>query len=301
MADNIKINLPDGIEPPSSQGVSEAKNYILRRSAAEVAIADAVDAVLEVYVDRITRVCYKYNISPADFNFAANEQMRQEVYRLLDELEEELYSLICEEVVPEKRRNSHFAALIDWMLTLGTHGWNFRTTLQWYVSRFAADVEAQIAAMRFAGVPVDKAAQKMRAALHFPYSLAEVMAAVAAGRFFSADMIRSNGTKIDPFTHRPSVGLSKVGATNLTNIARNTLAMVWMRDLLVSAEEEGRAGYYVFRGSSYNCATCDGEVGWFHPIEQGMTVPLHSHCRCFVVFVNSKEEKPAVYRRLNFY
>lgn len=287
MAENITILVPDGIAPPTAADIQSAKDYVLLRNQAELALAAAIDEILEKYIRLITRACYKYNIAPQDFTFAANDELRREVYALLDEMDEEIYSLIEESVVPNGRKNSHFAALIDWMLTLGTHNWSFRTTLRYYIFRFSQDVEALVAAMRFAGLRQNAAIQKMLSALYAPYSLAEMMAAVRSGQFFSADMIRSGGTKDDPFTHRPAVGLSKVGATNLTTMARSTLSMTYMRDLFLSAQEQGRAGYYVFRGSSYICPTCDNECGWFHPLQDGIVVPLHAHCKCFIVFVDS--------------
>lgn len=300
MANSIKISLPSGIDAPMSADIKKAKDYVLKRSQAEIALESAIDAILDKYVGLITRACYKYDIDPTDFTFGANEQLRQEVYTLLDDLEEKIYALIEDYVVPDGKKNKHYQTLIDWMLTLGTHNWNFRRTLEYYIYRFSQDMEAEIAAMRFAGVKQTAAITKIRSALHSPYSMPEMMAAIKLGRSFSADMIRSGGAKTDPLTHRVTVGLSKVGATNVTAMARSTLAMVWMRNLFLDAEEENRTGYYVFRGSSYPCQNiCDRLVG-FHTLEEGMVLPAHSHCYCWCVFVNSKNDLPVQYRPLNF-
>lgn len=287
MAD-IKISLPSGIVAPTSSDINSAKHYILQRTQAEIALSDAIDIILEKYIGRITRLCWKYNIFPTDFSFAANESLRQQVNALLDDLEEEIFSLIEDSVVPQKRKNNHYAALIAWLLTLGTHNWNFRRTLQYYIFRFSQDVEASIAAMRFAGVREMIAISNMRSTLHSPYALPQVIAAIKSGQFFAADMIRSGGTKTDPVTHQPTVGLSKVGATNITTMARSTLSKVWMRDLFLTAQEQNKAGYFIFRGSSYECPhICDPLVG-FHSLDEGMLLPGHSHCRCYAVFVDSQ-------------
>lgn len=301
MPNNITIKLPSDVDAPTSADIRNAKDYVLKRSQAEIAIASAIDAILEKYVGLIAQACYKYNIDPTDFSFGANEQLRQEVYSLLDDLEEETYDLIEESVVPDGKKNKHYQALIDWMLTLGTHNWGFKRTLEYYIRRLSQDLEAEIAALRYAGVKQTMAITKMRSALHAPYSMPEMVAAIRSGKYFSADMIRSSGTKTDPFTHQPTAGLSKVGATNITTMARSTLAMVWMRSLFEEAEDEDKAGYYVFRGSTYNCPTCDEQCDWFHPLKEGLVVPLHAHCHCYMVFVNSKEDEPTQYRPLNFY
>lgn len=299
MANEINITLPSGIEAPVSEDIRKAKQYVLQRVQAEIQLALAIDATLDKYIELITRACYKYNIDPKDFSFGANEQLRQEVYALLDELEEEILALIESSVVPNGDKNSHHQALLDWMLTLGTHNWNFRRTTEYYIYRFSQDLEAEIAAMRYAKVKQTAAITKMKSALHAPYSLPEMTEAIRSHEFFSADMIRSGGTKTDPFTHQPTTGLSKVGASNITNMARSTLAMVWMRNLLLEAEDGNMAGYFVFRGSTYPCGICDDLVG-FHSISEGMVLPAHSHCCCFCVFVNSKEDEPVQYRPLNF-
>lgn len=45
------------------------------------------------------------------------------------------------------------------------------------------------------------------------------------------------------------------------------------------------AGYYVFRGSSYDCDECDSHVG-YHPVSDESSLPLyHNHCKCYVVWV----------------
>lgn len=301
MANDINITLPPGIEAPSSADIRKAKQYVLRRTQSEIALQDAIDTILEKYIGLITKVCYKYGIDPVNFSFGANEQLRQEVYSLLDNLEEEIIVLIENNIVPNGNKNKHYQALIDWMLTLGTHNWNFRRTLEYYIHRFSQDLEAEIAAMRYAGIKQAKAISEMRSALHAPYTLPEVISAMQSREFFSADMIMSGGTKTDPFTHQPTMGLSKVGATNITTMARSTLSMVWMRSLFMEAEDEGKQGYYVFRGSSYICPTCDEQCVFFHPLSGGLVVPLHAHCKCYMVFVNSKDEKPVQYKPLNFY
>lgn len=301
MAKDAIISLPEGIEAPLTEDVRNAKEYILSRTRAEVSLSAAVDDILDEYITKIAQACWRYDITPQDFSFAANEDLRREIDKILTDLEEELLTLIKEAAVPEGKDNKHYAALITWMLTLGTHGWNFRRTLRYYIQRFSQDVEAQIASLRYAGTSLSKAISRMRTTLHTPYSLSELVAAMKSGKYFIADMIRTGGTKIDPITRKATVGLSKVGATNITTMLRSTLAMAWMRDLFLNAEEEGRAGYYVFRGSSYECAMCDDECGWFHPISQGLVVPIHAHCCCYIVFVKSQDEEPVIYRPTRFY
>lgn len=300
MAQDITLKLPSGINAPTQDDINAAKEYVLERSRAEIALASAVDDILKEYAERMIRVCYKYNIDPQNFSFGANDSMRQEIYAILDDLLEELLSLIEEDSVPQNRKNKHYGAIISWLATLGTHNKDLKWTTQYYISRFSKDVEALVAAMKYAGYDVNKAVNRSKSILHTLYTSPEVLAAMKSGKMFNAEGIISGGTKYDPFTHKPSVGLSKYGATNLVTMARSTLAKAWMESLFLEKEEDGMTGYYVFRGSTYSCPNiCDMQTGWFHPMSSGMVLPIHSNCYCYAVFVKEDIGEIGFYKPLN--
>ena len=300
MAQDITLKLPSGINAPTQEDITAAKEYVLERSRAEIALASSVDDILKEYAEQMIRVCYKYNIDPQNFSFGANDSMRQEIYAILDDLLEELLSLIEEDSVPQKRKNKHYGAIISWLATLGTHNKDLKWTTQYYISRFSKDVEALVAAMKFAGYDVNKAINRSKSILHTLYTSPEVLAAMKSGKMFNAEGIISGGTKYDPFTHKPSVGLSKYGATNLVTMARSTLAKAWMESLFLEKEEDGMTGYYVFRGSTYSCQNiCDMQTGWFHPMSSGMVLPIHSNCYCYAVFVKGDLGEIGFYKPLN--
>ena len=300
MPQNITLKLPSGINAPTQDDINAAKEYVLERSRAEIALASAVDDILKEYAEQMIRVCYKYNIDPQNFSFGANDSMRQEIYAILDDLLEELLSLIEEDSVPQNRKNKHYGAIISWLATLGTHNKDLKWTTQYYISRFSKDVEALVAAMKYAGYDVNKAVNRSKSILHTLYTSPEVLAAMKSGKMFNAEGIISGGTKYDPFTHKPSVGLSKYGATNLVTMARSTLAKAWMESLFLEKEEDGMVGYYVFRGSTYSCPNiCDMQTGWFHPMSSGMVLPIHSNCYCYAVFVKEDIGGIGIYKPLN--
>lgn len=301
MAEDITLKLPSGINAPTQDDINAAKEYVLERSRAEIALASAVDDILKEYAEQMIRVCYKYNIDPQNFSFGTNDNMRQEIYAILDDLLEELLSLIEEDSVPQKRKNKHYGAIVSWLATLGTHNKDLKWTTQYYISRFSKDVEALVAAMKYAGYDVNKAVNRSKSILHTLYTSPEVLAAMKSGKMFNAEGIISGGMKYDPFTHKPSVGLSKYGATNLVTMARSTLAKAWMENLFLEKEEDGMTGYYVFRGSTYSCPNiCDMQTGWFHPMNSGMVLPMHSSCYCYAVFVKEDIGEIGFYKPLNF-
>ena len=139
------------------------------------------------------------------------------------------------------------------------------------------DLEAAIAALRFADATMADAVTKVKTNLHTIYTMPEVMAAFKNASEFAATYIQSRGVQ------KGGVGLSNNGSTNVTNMARLTLQMVWMRSRRLEMEEDGAAGFYVLRGSNYPCDYCDSKVG-FHPMTDiDYFPPFHGHCCCYVV------------------
>lgn len=83
----------------------------------------------------------------------------------------------------------------------------------------------------------------------------------------------------------PAVGIGnsfKVGSS--TWMLLNTTAMRAYNDALAMKWSYGGkiVGYYVFRGSDYDCPACDEQCGFIHPLTE-MVLPVHPRCLCFCV------------------
>ena len=78
--------------------------------------------------------------------------------------------------------------------------------------------------------------------------------------------------------------MSNSNANNVVNMAKNTMAMAWMRNLAVEFQEnDDIVGFWVARGSSYDCKICNSQVG-FHKKDDLNGLPLyHSHCCCVAI------------------
>lgn len=71
------------------------------------------------------------------------------------------------------------------------------------------------------------------------------------------------------------------------NIVRNTtqvISLAWGLAEQEYGKENGAVGYYVHRGSSYNCPVCDDLCGYLHSLKT-MVVPAHVNCVCRVELV----------------
>lgn len=68
-------------------------------------------------------------------------------------------------------------------------------------------------------------------------------------------------------------------------ITVSAVADMWNQWDWDNARKLGAKGYYIERGSSYPCDTCEDHTGRFFPIDDREHIPqYHRNCRCFVVF-----------------
>lgn len=266
-------------QAPSQQDIDAAKQFILQREENARMLEDKIDELLADAVEKIVIICYRYDVDPQKLYIASgfNEQMMNEIAEVMDELEEEILAMMQEYATRSTKDRDRINALLLWMASLGRGNRNLRNTLEGYLYKFMKDLEAAIAALRFADATMVDAVTKVKTNLHTIYTMPEVMASFKNASEFAATYIQSRGVQ------KGGVGLSNNGSTNVTNMARLTLQMVWMRSRRLEMEEDGAAGFYVLRGSNYPCDYCDSKVG-FHPMTDiDYFPPFHGHCCCYVV------------------
>lgn len=303
MADSIKIKL-DGSQYrlPTQEDITSAKQFILRRNDYARLLESKVDDCLEDAAQDIVSICYKYDVDPKEFaiNSKYNEKMMDEIADVMDELEADIMSLIYDYSLRVTDDEKHRDLLAAWIALLGRGNNNLQDTLDGYLYKTMKDWEAAIAALRFANVAMADAVTKVKSNLHSIYTMPEVTAAFKHADDFNATYIQSHGVMAG------GVGLSNNGSTNVTNMARLTLQMAWMREQGIEFDESGAAGYYQLRGSAYPCSVCDDEVGFHKGLEDLYTKPYpHPHCCCYRIPIFALEEGNAdterwdEYQRLN--
>lgn len=94
---------------------------------------------------------------------------------------------------------------------------------------------------------------------------------------------RGAGIEIPSYGH----GIPSSGAVQLMKNVDSTVALAWGYEDYDMAMRNGAIGFYVFRGSSYPCLTCQEQVGVFHPMEESVWShpPFHNNCVCYAVYV----------------
>lgn len=68
---------------------------------------------------------------------------------------------------------------------------------------------------------------------------------------------------------------------NIIRNAKQVIALSWGRAEQEYGKNSGAVGYFVYRGSSYDCPVCDDLCGYMHPLDT-MVIPAHPNCACRV-------------------
>lgn len=281
MADRIRIKLDTSrYAVPTQDDITAAKRFVLQREEYARLLQSRIDEILSDAAEKVVKICYRYDIDPKNLYFGSgfNENMMNEISAVMDDAEEEILDLILEYATRVTNDKDRITALLIWMATLGRGNRNLQDTLDGYLYKTMKDWEAAIAALRFANVPMADAVTKIKSFLHSIYTMPEVQAAFRESSEFTATYIRSKGVQ------QGGVGLSNNGSTNVTNMARITLQMTWMRSQAMDFKENGAVGYYQLRGSNYPCGICDDETGFYTNIEDLYSKPYpHPNCICYRV------------------
>jgi hypothetical protein len=286
MANSIRLKLDTSkYAAPTQADINAAKQFILQREEYARMLESRVDEILNDAAERIVIICYRYDVDPKYLYFGSgfNEQMMSEISDVMDEIEQAIIDIINEYSTIVTKDKDRTNALLLWIASLGRGDMNLQGTLDAYLYKFMKDLEAAIAALRYANATMAGAVTKVKSHLHSIYTMPEVLAAFKEASTFAATYIQSKGVQ------KGGVGLSNNGSTNVTKMARITLQMAWMRSYRMDFEESGAVGFYVLRGSSYPCSLCDSKVG-FHVIDEtDYFPPFHPNCCCYVIPIQGIE------------
>ena len=289
--DKAVIKLPLGeYRAPTQQELNDGKDYVKRRNNTALALTSIISNILLGLMEDIMELCYNDNTKGEDFKIDADEKRFEEISDLMDEACDEILGYIKEYSVKCSSSESRQHLLLLYLLSLGSTKMSFEKTLQTYMRRFLYDIEALVAAYKYAGYSYATALVKAKNNYRNIYQQPEVKAAYSVPTM-KAMYIKSRGVHYDFDTNRATVGLSANGSTNVIYLAETTLKMVWMRSEALDYKEKGAAGYYQLRGSNYPCQICDSEVGFHLGIDNIVNDPYpHPHCACFRIPIYSLDK-----------
>ena len=292
MKEPVSINLDTSkYRMPTQDEVNNAKRFIRNRERTASTLETIIDNILTQAAGEIAEVCLKYNIPAKDFSLTVNKQMFTEVSTVMDRIEEEIMSLIQEYSLKATNDKDRKKLLAAYIASLGRGNNNLQDTLEGYLYRYLYDLEAIIAAMKLSmenNAKLSSAAvvAKIKSSQHSIYATPEVKSAMSAKNLaaMQATYIRTRGNHSFDGVPLSSVGVSNSNANHVVNMAQKTMAMAWMKNLAASFQDNDEVvGFWVARGSSYDCKICNSQVG-FHKKNDLDGLPLyHSHCCCVAI------------------
>lgn len=119
------------------------------------------------------------------------------------------------------------------------------------------------------------------------YTQDQLLSAVRTGYknpFSSSVITKAQRKNINIHTPSYGKGIYHSAYQNVIRNATATIALAWGQAERQYGNSNGAVGFRVFRGSSYPCETCQGQVGYVHNMSDEMP-PYHPHCVCFTQFI----------------
>lgn len=300
MSEKVKIKIDSSkYKVPTQEDVKHAKDFVLRRNNTSNELESIIDDILVQAAGEIAQICLKYNIPAKDFTMTANRQMFEEVEEVMDRIDEEIMSLIQEYSLRVTDNEARKRLLALYIASLGKGNNNLQDTLDGYLYRYLYDLEAIIAAMKLsmennAKLSKATAISKIKSSQHSIYTTPEVKTAMAAKNLaiMQATYIRTHGNHSSDGVPLSSVGSSNSNANNVVRMAKNTMAMAWMKNLALDLRENEKVGgFFVIRGSSYDCKICDSQVGFHEKKDLDGLPQYHSHCACVAIPIEVSEQE----------
>lgn len=139
-----------------------------------------------------------------------------------------------------------------------------------YLANFAEDIVRMIKAGTIMGYPESQILSAIRTGYKDPYHASVVT--------------KAQRKEINIATPSYGKGVFRNAYENIVRNASQVISLAWGLAEQEYGKENGAVGYYVHRGSSYNCPVCDDLCGYLHSLKT-MVVPAHVNCVCRVELV----------------
>lgn len=258
-----------------SRGVA----FAVKRQQAMRNASDHVSDVLWKVAENIVKAVRKYRPYYTSKTMSNEAQYAKEVYDIASkaatdiEAYVESYAKASIKVLGLTNKN-----LLDNYLQQEVFGKTYQQRNREYLRDFADDIVELVKAGVVLRYDETKLINAVRSSYRDPYNLSVMTKASKEGKYAMS------------IPHRGK-GIHTASYENIIRNVQNTIHLAWGQSELEYGKEGGFMGYYVHRGSSYECDICQSQVGWLHRLDD-MVVPLHNHCQCYVTFAISENDNP---------
>ena len=138
-----------------------------------------------------------------------------------------------------------------------------------YLSNFAEDIVRMVKAGTMMGYNDQQILSSIRTGYKDPYKTSVIT--------------KARKKDINIATPSYGKGVFKNAYQNIVRNSKQVISIAWGQAEQEYGQEIGAVGYFVHRGSSYNCPVCDDLCGYMHPLNT-MVIPAHVSCKCRVEF-----------------
>ena len=252
-----------------------AKAYLRQRIEDELSMEKAVLDLLGAFAERLIDL-YMHGAGEVEIDALVEDL----VAMLLDD---------CETLAVDEHTDRR-DAIIPYIL----REWKGET-LEGRVRRRVGTLMEEVAAVYVAGTLLNKVRNEIVSAIKSsmvtPWQnplLIEMRRKLKEGDYALMGRMNEYGIENPAFFEERHYGRG-VPVSSLVDLQRMTRFAVgegWMYNDWLDAKDNGAVGYYVERGSSYNCDICDSHVGTFYYINDESNMPMyHSSCMCVIIYV----------------
>jgi len=246
-----------------------AKEYLRKRMENEQSYSANLDVWIREVIDVICRIVIKYNITAQqlmDGQIPANA--KREIDAVISELYAEIYDAVFTLAEDERDDSAWFLAFLDREFE---NGWTFAGRLEQYTENLGNQILMAIAALSLLEVASNSWVSSISGNIKDIYNSPFVRAVTKERLSYFSPKGYGKGVP-----HNMAVAIDILGKQEIAN--------AWMEYEYEEEKKDGAVGFYVYRGSSYDCPLCDSYVG-YHDISKEGIVPVHANCMCYVVYV----------------
>ena len=277
---------------PTQEDLDEARDHVARRGSTLDSLRRAAAERITDTAGRIAEIAVQYGIAPEEFAFdsSVSEEMMTRVAAEMEDLEEQLMAMAREYATRDAHSDGMRALLLGMLLSLGHRNLGLKGTIHEYLWRTLRQTEGIIAAARGLGRTPTQTVSLVRSNIGQGVALADMQRLSRYRHLYRAPFISSGGkaTYSDGTPNVQGVPVSGMRATlsAVTNAVGKTLDYQNM----VEMEQKGAIGYWQARGSDYDCAVCDDEVGFHGLGDMEYDEYPHISCCCIRIPIYRKEE-----------
>lgn len=257
---------------PTEKEIEEAKAYVRLRVEREAAVASAVDRIMGEYVLKLISLAWYYGSVTMDFSFSSDKDMESDARAMMKLMTGDILDAI--EYYASDTHSDRKREISDY---IGRYfsGKNLYSRTSDYSMKLLKELGLFLVAATALGYDRKRTETEVLKSLRDIRHSATVTKAKELAKASVA--LNRNNSLLNRGT-----GKSEGSMNALEKTAMFAVAEGWMYYDMMDMQKGGALGYYIMRGSSFDCGTCDAATG-LHSFSEGMILPMHSHCKCFAV------------------